>query len=613
MTPLPEGAGAIVPSGSQRLLQHLAARVLPILLAVACAGAQATGFDLSQYRLRAATDRAAGLEEGWRVLADGIFQDDPAGERLLLWYMGAAAIGASEDDALDAITTRLGRLAREHEDEVARSYAEFLRGARLIDAGDARAGLVMVLEAANRVFAQDDPLARITAAGELCSAYIAADLAQTALEHCHRYRRLVQDSGDAAFMARADYLDASALSRAGQPQQAIERWEGARQHFLSLGLKGLAARTAGSMAGDLVIVERHAEALAMAQEALDAATAVSSPISMAISRGVRADALIGLERYGEAQAELDQAFALIAPMEQPLLLGDLLQTQADLLVAVEGDSVRAREARARALALKDTSVHLDDGRELEALELKFREREQQLQIRELETEKRAQELALEQARIEAERSEAALARQRQVMWAVGALALALVAGLAVVIRLLRAQRRLAEALRVQAYRDALTGIPNRRALNELAGALLPEPDSEGRGHVLMMTDLDYFKAINDRYGHPFGDQVLATVAELLQSLVPPTALVTRMGGEEFALLCPDLGQAGAIELASSIRRAVASLVLESRGERVVVTISIGAAVFGPRTQDFSGWIRAADAALYRAKAAGRNRVELAPD
>lgn len=587
--------------------------MLPILLVFACACAQANGFDLTQYRLRAATDRAAGLEEGWRVLADGVFQGNPAGERMLLWYMGAAAIGASEDDALDAITTRLERLAREHEDEVARSYAGFLRGARLIDAGDARAGLVMVLEAANRVFAQDDPLARITAAGELCSAYIAADLAQTALEHCHRYRRLAQASGDAVFMARADYLDASALSRAGQPQQAIERWQGARQHFLALGLKGLAARTAGSMAGDLIIIERHAEALAMAQEALDAAIAVSSPISMAISRGVRADALVGLKRYDEAQAELDQALALVAPMGQPLLLGDLLQTQADLLLAVEGDSPRAREVQARALALKDTGMHLGDGQELESLELKFREREQQLQIRELETEKRAQELALEQARLEAERSEAALARQRQVMWAVGILILALIAGLAVVIRLLRAQRRLAEALRVQAYRDALTGIPNRRALNELAGALLPEPDSEERGHVLMMTDLDYFKSINDRYGHPFGDQVLATVAELLQSLVPATALVTRMGGEEFALLCPDLGKAGAIELASSIRRAVGSLVLESRGERVLVTISIGVAVFGPGTRDFSAWIRAADAALYRAKAAGRNCVELAAD
>ena len=197
------------------------------------------------------------------------------------------------------------------------------------------------------------------------------------------------------------------------------------------------------------------------------------------------------------------------------------------------------------------------------------------------------------------------------MWAVGTLSLLLAAGLAVLLRLLRAQRRLAEVLRTQAYRDALTGIPNRRALNEVAGALLAESAHEARGHVLMMADLDHFKAINDRHGHPFGDQVLATVAALLQALVPPTALVVRMGGEEFALLCPDLGREAALALAASIRQEVAALALESRGESVVVTISIGVAVHSSDTQDFSTWLRAADAALYRAKAAGRNRVVLA--
>ena len=602
-----------IPSPDRNAPTHVRVcqRLILALAFFAVVSTPAAAFDLSQYRLRAATDRAAGLAEGWQVLDAGVFENDPAGERLLLWYMGAAAAGASEHEALDAIIARLDRLGQKHGDDVARSYAGFLRGARQIDAGDARAGLVMVLESANRMLAVGDPIGRIAAAGELCSAYTAADLPQSAIEHCKRYRRLAESSGDTAYMARADYLEASALSRSARPKQAVERWQSARRRFLDMGQNGLAARTAGSMANDLVVVGRYAEALEMADESLAAAIAVSSAISVAISRGVRADALIGLGRYDEAQAELDLAMALAASMDQPFLQGDLLQSQANLLEKKNGDPARVRALRARAAALRDTGMYAEGGQELQSLELQFREREQQLRIRELEAEQRTQELALQQARLDADRSQSRLDRQRLVMWAVGTLSLLLAAGLAVLLRLLRAQRRLAEVLRTQAYGDALTGIPNRRALNEVAGALLAESAHEARGHVLMMADLDHFKAINDRHGHPFGDQVLATVAALLQALVPPTALVVRMGGEEFALLCPDLGREAALALAASIRQEVAALALESRGESVVVTISIGVAVHSSDTQDFSTWLRAADAALYRAKAAGRNRVVLA--
>lgn len=602
-----------IPSPDRNAPTHVRVcqRLILALAFFAVVSTPAAAFDLSQYRLRAATDRAAGLAEGWQVLDAGVFENDPAGERLLLWYMGAAAAGASEHEALDAIIARLDRLGQKHGDDVARSYAGFLRGARQIDAGDARAGLVMVLESANRMLAVGDPIGRIAAAGELCSAYTAADLPQSAIEHCKRYRRLAESSGDTAYMARADYLEASALSRSARPKQAVERWQSARRRFLDMGQNGLAARTAGSMANDLVVVGRYAEALEMADESLAAAIAVSSAISVAISRGVRADALIGLGRYDEAQAELDLAMALAASMDQPFLQGDLLQSQANLLEKKNGDPARVRALRARAAALRDTGMYAEGGQELQSLELQFREREQQLRIRELEAEQRTQELALQQARLDADRSQSRLDRQRLVMWAVGTLSLLLAAGLAVLLRLLRAQRRLAEVLRTQAYRDALTGIPNRRALNEVAGALLAESAHEARGHVLMMADLDHFKAINDRHGHPFGDQVLATIAALLQALVPPTALVVRMGGEEFALLCPDLGREAALALAASIRQEVAALALESRGESVVVTISIGVAVHSSDTQDFSTWLRAADAALYRAKAAGRNRVVLA--
>ncbi len=573
----------------------------------------ASAFDLAQYRVRAATDRAAGIEEGRRALREGVFAEDPASERLLLWYMGGAAVGSADDAALDEVVGHLERHARERRDDVAASYAGFLRGARLLDTGDVQAGLVTVLEAANRIATHEDAAMRITAAGELCRAYVVANLAARASEHCRRHTRLVQETGDGAALARAAYLEASALSQGGAPEEAIVHWQRARQRFLSQGLDGLAARTAGSLASDLVTVKRYDEALAMAGEALAAADAAGSAISVAIARGVIADALFGLGRCAAARREVEQAIALAEPLRQSLLLGSLLRTQASIVMASEGDPALARQMHERATALLDVLPETSGQDEISTLELKFREREQQLRIRELEHENRARELALGQAQVETDRKELALSQQRMLAWLAAVVSLLLLAGLVVLVRLLRAQRRLAQVLRTQAYRDALTGIPNRRALVEAAQALLAAPGAARRGHALMVLDVDRFKAINDRHGHPFGDTVLAAIAERLQAAVLPQGLVARLGGEEFVLLCPDRGEASARSLADDVRRDVAGLVLIERGERVPVSISIGGAMLDARMADFAAWLQAADAALYRAKEAGRNRVEFAAD
>lgn len=591
------------------LIQQPARLLAGLILALALFPAAA--FDLAQYRLRVATDRAAGLEEGRQVLRDGVFDDDPVSERMLLWYMGGAAVGSADDVALDEIATRLDSLAQQHADQMAMSYAGFLRGMRLIDTGEVHAGLVIVLEAANRIATHEDAAMRITAAGELCRAYVFAGLPAQAREHCRRHTRLVQGSGDGAALARAEYLEASALSHSGASEEAITHWQSARARFLSNGLEGLAARTAGALAADLVAVRRYDEALAMANEALAAAQAADSAISIAIARGVVAEALVGLERFAEAGEEVEQAIALAEPLRQSLLLGSLLRTQASVLLATGGDPMLAQVLQERAIALTEVSSEPARQDEISTLELQFREREQQLRIRELEHENRASELALEQAQVETDRKELALSHQRTLIWFGGVVGLLLLIGLVVLGRLLRAQRRLAQAMRAQAYRDALTGIPNRRALLEAAQALMATPDATQRGHALLVVDVDHFKAINDRHGHPFGDTVLAAIARQLQSAVLPHGLVARLGGEEFVLLCPDRGEAEARLLAENVRRDVGELVLIDNGERVPTAISIGGAILDPAMADFPAWIRAADAALYRAKTGGRNRVEFA--
>ena len=186
---------------------------------------------------------------------------------------------------------------------------------------------------------------------------------------------------------------------------------------------------------------------------------------------------------------------------------------------------------------------------------------------------------------------------------------ALMAALAVTwrISLLRGERDAARAehaeLRHAANTDALTGLLNRRAFIE--GAIQPET-GELR-HRLILLDIDRFKAVNDHYGHQAGDDVLIAVARVLRDTAPTTALVGRLGGEEFAVLSPALRIDA---LADRLRRAVAGMTLPNG---VTVTISAGVAD-GPLASD-ADWrmlYHSADQALYRAKNGGRNRVRRAP-
>ncbi len=171
-----------------------------------------------------------------------------------------------------------------------------------------------------------------------------------------------------------------------------------------------------------------------------------------------------------------------------------------------------------------------------------------------------------------------------------------------------------------ARHDHLTGVLRRGAFLERASALLAGVAASGRPAAVLMIDIDHFKRINDRYGHAQGDRVLAAVAAALQSGLRGGAVLGRIGGEEFAVLLPDTGAAEARSAAERLRLQVAALSLPSENAAGGVlpaldgmTASFGlAACGGARAQDIGGLMARADAALYAAKAAGRNRVETAP-
>jgi diguanylate cyclase (GGDEF)-like protein len=169
-----------------------------------------------------------------------------------------------------------------------------------------------------------------------------------------------------------------------------------------------------------------------------------------------------------------------------------------------------------------------------------------------------------------------------------------------------------EALRMQATHDPLTGVWNRRAILEMFSNELARSRREGLPVGVAMADLDHFKRINDTYGHAVGDTVLCEAANRMRALLRPYDALGRYGGEEFLIVLPGCTPQDAVGLADRLRIAISHAPVKIPGGLLEVTGSLGiAATDPPAMLDATALIRAADAALYRAKGAGRNRVELA--
>jgi len=165
-----------------------------------------------------------------------------------------------------------------------------------------------------------------------------------------------------------------------------------------------------------------------------------------------------------------------------------------------------------------------------------------------------------------------------------------------------------EEQRQKALLDPLTGLPNRAAWSEQVEREMLDWQENG-GHLAMaILDLDHFKRINDNYGHLAGDKVLKIVADQLRKRLRGRDFIARFGGEEFVLLLPQTTPAVAAQMAEVLRATVEACPFHFKGERVVITTSIGLGAFrsGERSDQV---LKRADAALYRAKEQGRNRVE----
>ncbi len=175
------------------------------------------------------------------------------------------------------------------------------------------------------------------------------------------------------------------------------------------------------------------------------------------------------------------------------------------------------------------------------------------------------------------------------------------------------RERTAKVHRREALEDPLTGVGNRRALDRSGVALLDACRGAGRPACLLMMDLDGFKLVNDRHGHPAGDRLLVAFAHLAHGYLPPTSLVCRIGGEEFAALLPGADLARARAVADEIRALFAHIVLDGPAGPLRATVSVGAAQDragqGPASRgDLVDLVARADLCLYAAKHGGRDRV-----
>jgi diguanylate cyclase (GGDEF)-like protein/PAS domain S-box-containing protein len=177
------------------------------------------------------------------------------------------------------------------------------------------------------------------------------------------------------------------------------------------------------------------------------------------------------------------------------------------------------------------------------------------------------------------------------------------------IALALANIKLRETLHTQSIRDSLTGLFNRRYLEETLERELQRAHRQDQSLGIVMIDIDHFKNFNDTFGHDAGDAVLRQVGDLLLKNIRGSDIACRYGGEELTLILPDATLSETYRRAEQIREAIKNLVLEHRGELLgIITASLGIACFPTAGLTGDDLIRAADIALYRAKALGRDRV-----
>jgi len=543
----------------------------------------------------------------------GVYAGNPAGEREALWWMGHAAINVSDDAAVTEAVARLESLGSVGHDTLAKSYAGFLNADLRIAHGDG-GGVSDALQAAALQLDNPDPAHRALAKFQLCDVYSMAG-------QYHHSQPLCKQA-DAAFGALHDDWDqAQAKNDEGNNAYGMGQYDAAGNFY---GQARALYEKAGDRSQALMVGDNLAQVMLKQGKPKQAIALSRASLADERAAGRESDALISqhdIARAMEATGQHRDAMDLIASTVDEArkahldgLLPDLLQEQS--WMAERNGNLKLALTAARESAAVARSHWTSSLRSQQAeLAARYAAREKEIRIRELERNNQIKNLKLQAAEADAERNVMQMRRQRTTLIAALAAAIGLVVGVVSLLLLLRSQRRHTQELRRQALEDPLTGVDNRRGFFRRAEKLLGKRGADTPPlHALLLFDFDYFKHINDRCGHPFGDIVLNVSLQRLREVVGKRGRLARLGGEEFIVLCPRVGGAAALQLAGEMRVAMAGLEFPNAPDDLEVTISIGMALFdGMRCHDVGSWLRAADDAMYAAKARGRDQVVVAQE
>lgn len=582
--------------------------IVLLLLLLAWPVAGMTASPMNALRGRAVTDPHGLIADVRQQLDQAGARLSPEQERALLWGMGTAAINANDAAAFAESTLRLDGLASASKDPAAAAAAGFLR-ARHDIANGIGDGLGEALRAADKVLGNADSQLVAWARFQLCDAYTLDEKADRALPLCRQVETNYLALGDEWGIADAENDEGIALATLNRISEATEVYERSRQHFTHVGASRMAVSVGDNLSQMYLKQGRAREALQLSQTSLKQETS-DGRISDAIGSSTdiaRAQAALGQHRKAYALMRATVAKARAAGMNGQL--SDLLDVESTL--AEQAGDLHQALADEREIVTLESATNTPALRVIEAeLEQRYAAREKELRIDDLERTNRDQNLELKAAQSEAARRDEEQQRQKLANLVVTVLAVGLVLVACLLFLLLKSQRRHAAELSAQALCDPLTGIENRRAFQQRAMALLTcQRDMRDPLHVLMLIDFDHFKRINDSVGHQQGDRVLVIITDYLRLAIGETCHIARIGGEEFIVLCPQLGAEDGMRLAETLRAGVAALVLPAELEVAQITVSIGVALFdGERCHDLTSWMRAADTALYSAKSYGRDRV-----
>jgi diguanylate cyclase (GGDEF)-like protein len=417
-----------------------------------------------------------------------------------------------------------------------------------------------------------------------------------ALEYYRQVLASHQAAGSARGVATAHFNLGGTLERMGRLDEALAQYRRGLALDLERGDADEAAVDRRAIGALLTRMGRPAEALAELDGALARFRRFGDPERIAQARLSRGVALRMLGRTGEALAELEAARARFATTGNRRFL-EKVQEERAAAFAAAGRWREAYHAAAEQVALQRALGDQARDEHTSRLRVQFDAEKKEAENRALLRENALRGQAL-----------AAGVRIRRLQLAVLGLSAVVIAALVLLaVRQLRSARR----LRVVALTDELTRLPNRRHLLLLADEQVRAARGDGGGFAVLALDVDHFKQVNDRFGHDVGDAVLWRVATALRSALREGDHLGRTGGEEFVAVLPGASGPAAAEVAERVRAAVERTDFRDLHPELRVTVSVGAAVREPGDAGFADTLRRADDRLYRAKEAGRNRVELA--